>query len=165
MKLTRRWATPLTAGSFALMALTGLLMFFHWDRGFNYLAHEWIGFVLIIGVACHIASNFPGLKQHLASKIAWAIAFVFLLIFALSFIQPAEDEHPPSWFGPVIALSEMSLIELSTVAKVTPVELRTRLAAIGINTESDNQTIKVLVGSNLRDQADALSAVFPLKDE
>ena len=34
MKISREWATPLTIGIFALMAVTGLLMFFHrlWFR-------------------------------------------------------------------------------------------------------------------------------------
>ena len=43
MKLSRDWATPLTAGAFIVLAVTGLLMFFHLDRGLNHLAHEWLG--------------------------------------------------------------------------------------------------------------------------
>lgn len=36
----REWATPLTIGSFLLIAVTGVLMFFHLDSGLNKLAHE-----------------------------------------------------------------------------------------------------------------------------
>jgi hypothetical protein len=42
MKITRDWATPLTAGAFILMASTGMPMFFHLDRGIIHLAHEWL---------------------------------------------------------------------------------------------------------------------------
>ena len=42
MKISREWATPLTIGAFGLMSVTGMLMFFHLDTGFNKLAHEWL---------------------------------------------------------------------------------------------------------------------------
>jgi len=42
MKITRDWATPLTAGALILMAFTGMLMFLHLDRGISHLAHEWV---------------------------------------------------------------------------------------------------------------------------
>lgn len=43
MALKRQWVTPLMAGSFILMATTGILMFFHLDSGLNKTAHEWLG--------------------------------------------------------------------------------------------------------------------------
>lgn len=43
MSSLRKWATPLTIGSFLLMGVTGILMFFHLDIGLNKLAHEWAG--------------------------------------------------------------------------------------------------------------------------
>lgn len=41
--MNREIATPLTIGIFLIMSVTGILMFFHWDTGFNKLAHEWLG--------------------------------------------------------------------------------------------------------------------------
>ena len=40
MKLQRDWATPLTIGAFGLLAVTGVLMFFHPDSGLNKAVHE-----------------------------------------------------------------------------------------------------------------------------
>jgi cytochrome b561 len=53
MKIAREWATPLTIGSFGLMATTGILMFFHLDSGLNKTAHEWLGWVMVAVVAAH----------------------------------------------------------------------------------------------------------------
>lgn len=36
----RTWATPLTVGAFLLMAATGVLMFFGYDRGLTAVVHE-----------------------------------------------------------------------------------------------------------------------------
>lgn len=40
MKLQRDWITPITMGSFTLLAATGLLVFFRLDRGLDKSAHS-----------------------------------------------------------------------------------------------------------------------------
>ena len=62
----RESATPLTIGSFLLIAITGVLMFFHLDSGLNKLAHEWLGWAMIARgrPACHRAYQIlPALFQ------------------------------------------------------------------------------------------------------
>ena len=59
----------------------------------------------------------------------------------------------------------MTLADLSRVANINPEELRSRLSRNGINVSTDDQSIEELVGPNLRKQANALKAVFPLKNE
>ena len=65
MKIKREWATPVTVGAFILMATTGILMFFHLDTGLNKEAHEWLGWVMIAGVALHVFSNWKPFTGHL----------------------------------------------------------------------------------------------------
>jgi hypothetical protein len=161
MKIYRDWATPLTAGAFIVLAVTGLLMFFHLDRGLNHLAHEWLGWVLVIGVACHITANFLGLKRHISSRTGKAVVVAFLLVLALSFIQLEERKKPPGWAQPVKALAFMPFTELAVVAKMSVEEIRERLIEAGLNPSSDDQSIKDLVGHNLRKQVGALNAIFP----
>ncbi len=161
MKFSREWATPLTAGSFIVLAVTGLLMFFHLDRGLNHLAHEWLGWVLVVGVACHIAANFLGFKKHISGSLGKAVIVAFLLILIFSFIQPEERKRPPGWAQPVKALAFMPLKELAIVAKMSVEEVRERLEEDGLSPTSDEQSIKDLVGHNLRRQVGALNAIFP----
>jgi Domain of unknown function (DUF4405) len=161
MKFSREWATPLTAGSFIVLAVTGLLMFFHLDRGLNHLAHEWLGWVLVVGVGCHITANFLGFKKHISGGLGKAVIVAFLLILALSFIQPEERKRPPGWAQPVKALAFMPLKELAIVAKMSVEEVRERLTEDGLNPTSNEQSIKDLVGHNLRRQVGALNAIFP----
>jgi hypothetical protein len=61
VKISREWAAPLAIGAFGLMSVTGLLMFFDLDTGFNNLAHEWLSWVMVTGVAAHAAVNWPAL--------------------------------------------------------------------------------------------------------
>lgn len=165
MKFSREWATPLTAGSFIVLAVTGLLMFFHLDRGLNHLAHEWLGWVLVVGVACHIAANFLGFKKHISGSLGKAVIVAFLLILIFSFIQPEERKRPPGWAQPVKALAFMPLKELAIVAKMSVEEVRERLEEDGLSPTSDEQSIKDLVGHNLRRQVGALNAIFPDEED
>ncbi len=164
MKFSREWATPLTAGAFIVLAVTGLLMFFHLDRGLNHLAHEWLGWLLVVGVACHVTANFLGLKKHISSRTGKAVVAAFVAILVLSFIQPEERKRPPGWAQPVKALAFMPFTDLAVVAKMSVQEVRERLAAEGLTPTSDEQSIKDLVGHNLRQQVGALNAIFPDED-
>jgi len=161
MKFLSTWATPLTAGSFVVLAVTGLLMFFHLDRGLNHFAHEWLGWLLVLGVAGHVTANFLGFKKHISGGIGKAVVAAFFVILELSFIQPKEQKRPPGWAQPVKALAFLPLTELAFVAKMSVEELRKRLEEDGLNPTSNDQSIKDLVGHNLRRQVDALNAVFP----
>jgi hypothetical protein len=164
MKFSREWATPLTAGAFIVLAVTGLLMFFHLDRGLNHLAHEWLGWLLVIGVASHVTANFLGLKKHISSRTGKAVVAAFFVILVLSFIQPEERKRPPGWAQPVKALAFMPFTDLAVVAKMSVQEVRERLTEDGLNPTSDDQSIKDLVGHNLRKQVGALNAIFPDED-
>ena len=69
MQISREWATPLTIGTFLIMATTGILMFFHLDRGLNKEAHEWLGWAMVAGVGTHVVANLSSFKRYLGK--AW----------------------------------------------------------------------------------------------
>ncbi|MCG8276944.1 DUF4405 domain-containing protein [Stenotrophomonas sp. NLF4-10] len=64
----RTWSTPLTIGSFILMAVTGVLMFFDVVPGYLAFAHEWFSWFFLVGAGGHIAVNFRPLVRHLQSN-------------------------------------------------------------------------------------------------
>jgi hypothetical protein len=64
----REWVTPIAAGAFLLSAVTGVLIFFHVDSGLNKVVHEWLGWVLLGGVALHVIANFSGFRRHLGAR-------------------------------------------------------------------------------------------------
>jgi hypothetical protein len=120
-----------------------------------------LGWLLVIGVFCHVTANFLGFKKHISGGLGKALIVAFLLVLTLSFIQPEERKRPPGWAQPVKALAFMPLNELAVVAKMSVEEVRERLTEDGLNPTSDEQSIKDLVGHNLRRQVSALNAIFP----
>jgi len=90
----RTWATPLTIGSFLLMAATGLLLFFEWNTGLTTVAHQWFSWFFLIGVAGHIATNVRPLRNHLRSAWGRASVAVFATVFIASVFSWGQITGP-----------------------------------------------------------------------
>ena len=160
MNIQRQWVTPLTAGAFLLSAVTGVLIFFHLDAGANKFVHEWLSWVLLIGAALHTVANFNGLKAHLRSRRGQALVAVFVLALGLSFIPLGSGRNEPPFMAPIRALGGADMTTLARLAKLSPEQLRARLATAGVQVGDDGQTLVQLVGEDPRRQMQALNQVF-----
>ena len=157
MKLSRDWFTPLTTGAFVLLAVTGVLLFFHLDMGLNKVAHEWLSWVLLVAAAGHVATNFGALKRHLAGTRGRAIIGAFALLLGLSFVPLGGNAEPP-FAGVVHALARAPLPVVAQVAGVSEPVLHKRLLAAGVGVEDSQGSIEAAVGPGLRPQVEALRA-------
>lgn len=140
MMIKREWATPLTAGAFLLLAVTGLLMFFHADSGLNKVAHEWLSWALIAGVTVHVTANFKAFQNHLKARRGQLLIGLFALILAGSFLSLGGKDEPP-FVAPIQALAHAPVSALAPVAQVPPEEFQARLQKAGLSTMSERQTI------------------------
>ena len=159
MNIKREWATPITAGAFLQSAVTGMLMFFHLDTGLNKVAHEWLSWILLLGVTLHLAVNFSGLKRYFSIRKGQLLMGFFALLLLLSF-APIGDKNEPPFVPPLKVLAKAPLTTLALVAKRSPVQLLERLAKIGVSAQSDQQSVSDLVGDDLREQVRLLKLLL-----
>ena len=85
----RSFVSLLTALSFVVLAVTGVLAFF---RPFSIRIvglHELIGFVFVGLIALHVFNNQGHLKRYLCSKTFWVTSGIVAALAALFFWQPA----------------------------------------------------------------------------
>jgi hypothetical protein len=161
MNIQRSWVTPITAGAFLLVGVTGVLIFFHVDSGANKFVHEWLSWVLLGGALLHTTANFSGLKNHLSTRRGQALVGIFAVALLISFAPLGEEgEDGPPFMAPVKALGGSSITTLAQVAQVTPDEMRARLSRAGVQATSDQQTLTELVGPDARKQMHVLGDVF-----
>jgi hypothetical protein len=165
--VSRNWATPLTIGVFAVMAATGVLMFFHLESGLQKAVHEWLGWLMVAAVSAHAAANWGGFKRYLQrpGMGRTALAACMLAFGATFFVAPQATGNgaPP----PVLAMRAVGDAPLATVAALagTPVEqLRTDLAAAGIDVASDEQSIVSVVGGDRERLALAMRTAFQARE-
>ncbi len=166
MTISREWATPLTIGVFALMAVTGVLMFFHLDSGLNKPAHEWLGWVMIAGAAAHVAANWLAFKRYFLSSVkARAIVAGFVVVLAASFVSPPGGVKGMS--PPVMAMKAVTRAPISAVAPLAgkPVDrLLGDLAKAGVALPNGEATLESALRGDREMEGKAMRAIFGKSD-
>jgi len=164
MKISREWATPLTIGSFGLMAVTGILMFFHLDSGLNKTAHEWLGWVMVAGVAAHAAANWLGFKRYfLGSKVGRGILLASTVVIAGSFVPVSGGGEGGGMSPPALAIQALTQAPLAQLAPLTGQsveQLQAALGAAGITVDSADQSIASAVGKDRERTGKAIRVMF-----
>lgn len=156
----RPWITPLVIGTFALMAVTGSLMFFHLDTGLNKTAHEWLGWAMVAAVLLHLLLNMNAFKRYFTQTTGRWVMLACAAVLALSFVPLGNGGGKPPFVAPMQALASAPLSTVAQVGGISTAELRARLGSAGVASQSDAQTIKELVGPDFGQQMRTLGKVL-----
>ena len=162
MALKRQWVTPIMAGSFILMAVTGILIFFHLDSGLNKTAHEWLGWAMVIAAGLHIATNWFGFKNMFNNFTGKVVIGLFTAVLALSFLDLGGGAGGKG-SGPVTSakiLAQAPISQLAQVSKIDEKTLLTRLQTAGVANATANASVKDLVGDDVGKQMSTLNSIL-----
>ena len=154
----RSWATPLTIGAFLLISVTGVLMFFHLETTLGKVAHEWLGWFLVAGVAAHLALNWRAFSTYFKRPLARVIMGSFAALLLVSFF-------------PVAGPADLPLRDIIGRLNATPITLLADLAGKDATevlravqqTHPDalaSQTPAELAGDDRTAQTEILTAIF-----
>lgn len=162
MQISREWATPITMGSFFLMACTGILMFFHADMGLHKEVHEWLGWAMVAGVVAHAWANLASFKRYFAKPAALATMGVFVAILVASSFINEEDEGQGGNPGRRAAKAVLNapISDIAPLAGQSPQTLLANLQKAGFKVESIGQTLISVTGPAQPDQFKALAVIF-----
>lgn len=100
--LHKTWISPFVAVAFAVIAVTGLLLFFHVKNGPIMALHEWFGWLFVIAGAVHLLLNLRPLLAYLKQPAALISLGVGLALVAFLWFGGAahEQEHHRRGYGP-----------------------------------------------------------------
>ncbi|MFY9658630.1 MAG: DUF4405 domain-containing protein [Methylocystis sp.] len=160
MKISREWATPLTIGAFGLMSVTGLLMFFHLDTGLNKLAHQWLSWAMIAGVAAHAFVNWPAFRRYFTtSRQGRVIIGLAAAVLTLSFVSiPGERGAPPQILA-LRALTKAPIAKVAVLAGRPADQLIDDLAKAGMPLPNADASIES-VARDRGSQGKAIAVIF-----
>jgi len=162
VKISREWATPLTIGVFALMSVTGLLMFFHIDSSLQKTVHEWAGWVVVAAAVLHVTANWLGFKRYFKPGVGAAIIAVCALVIGASFVKLGGGQGGEPMSPPAIAMRAISQAPVKSVAPLfgkSSEQALQALAGAGVALADDNQSIGSVTGGNREQLAHALQAL------
>ena len=154
----RKWATPLTIGSFAIMGVTGVLMFFHLESGLNKPLHEWAGWIMVIAVIAHVVLNYRAFMIYLKRPVALGITLSAVALLCLSFIpsNTAGGSPVPLVMG---ALAKAPIEQVIAVAGLENAAGLARLNEAGY-VVAPGSTIEAVTNGNRGAEMAALKALF-----
>jgi len=155
----RRWATPLTIGSFVLMTGTGIPMFFDLDTGLITVVHQWFSWTFLLGAGVHIAVNFRPFKLHLKSRWGMTSIAVFTVVLAASVFSWGLITGPQLERPIEEALVDAPLAALAASVRLGPETLLERLKARGF-VATGEQSIRDIVATYDVDENILLALVF-----
>lgn len=159
-----RWATPLTIGSFIITAVTGVLIFFHVNIGLVKPAHEWLSWLMVLGVAAHIALNWRPFARYfgVAKKLSLGIIVVCVALTVLSVAPLGLDTAGgrPPMFKAAEVLNQAPLVQVAALAKQEPAAIIAKLKAKNIVVEDPSQTLTQIAKANSTDAMKVLNEVL-----
>lgn len=141
------------------MAVTGILMFFHLGVGAVKLAHEWLGWLFVIGVAAHLVVNRRPLLGYFRKPVGVGIiATVFLLGALPLFLAGGPPRHP--FMEAMKALEQSSLGLVAQVVKRSPQSVMDGLKARGFHIRHEAQTIADIASDNRKPSMEVLAYII-----
>ncbi|WP_298612445.1 DUF4405 domain-containing protein [uncultured Thiothrix sp.] len=154
----RPWATPLTIGAFILMAITGLLMYFHVQLGLAKAAHEWLSIVMVGAVGLHLVVNWKVFKRYFSQKLGLAIIslFAILTITALVIPQPGGSRGGRPDQQAANLLLNLPITSLASVTNKTVENIQATLSQQGFTITDPNSTLKQVAEASKRNPMEAL---------
>lgn len=145
----RSWATPLTLGSFLLMAATGILMFFNVVPGYITDVHEWLSWAFLLGAGAHVWVNWRPFLRHLKTAYGRASVLLFATALALSPLSFGTITVPQLKLPIVEALVEARLSVLADLFHSPPAELVARLRRHGLDATPHRTILELAEESGL----------------
>lgn len=161
MRLLRAFATPLTIGAFAIMSVTGILMFFHLDSASNKAIHEWAGWALVTGVVLHVVTNWGPFKRYfLSGPIGRTIIAVGVIVLALSFVPFGGAKGPSPGSLALRAVTKAPIGDVAPLAGRPVTQLIDDLAKAGITLPGPDASIDSVTAKDRGLQAKAMAVLF-----
>lgn len=155
----RSWATPLTIGAFLLISVTGVLMFFHLNTTLGKVAHEWLGWFLLIGVGAHLLLNWRALTTYFKRPAANAIMGAFVVVLLASFVPLSGTSGELPVREIIGRLNEAPIATLAVLAgKDAAAVLQTVQATYP--DAAAHQTVTDLAGDDMAAGSALLTAIF-----
>jgi hypothetical protein len=164
----RRWATPLTIGTFLLISITGILMFFEVRIGLIKVAHEWLSLLMVAAVGLHVTLHWRLFSRYFTQKPALAVIGLFGVILVASLLIQGGDERrgPPGGRASMQAVQLLTSAPLDKVAGITGNTLeglQTRLQTQGLKLDETATSLADIARQNQRTPAEVLNSLISPK--
>lgn len=143
----RRYATAVTAATFIVVGVSGVLMFFHVGEGLLMGAHQWLGMLFVAAAVFHVVRNataFTKLMAKTRTKVLFAVVGL-ASVFFMTMAGVNGGGNPMKAF--VGVAGEAPIATLAPVLGLETGELVARFKAEGISISDPGQSLTEIAKS------------------
>ena len=155
----KSWATPLAAGTFIILAVTGILMFFKINVGYIKPVHEWLSWAMVIGVVFHTIANWKPFISYFSKMPSLSIIGTGLIITMLSVLMPPTNGGNPG-MKMIKVLGTAKIETIADIAGQKSDDLITKLEQKGISAAGASMTVKEIAALSGKKEKDILWVIF-----
>ena len=163
-RFINRYVTPLTTGLFAVTAISGVALFFHWAPSVFHEMHEWLSMLLLAPIALHVSKNWNGLVGY-ARRHTLIAAVVASLMVAMPFAafgsRDGRGRNPG--FKVMSLMTQARISDLAPVLKTNPGALVEDLRRRGYKVASTGETLDAVAAASGAPAPELLFAVMPAR--
>ncbi|MGB5793434.1 DUF4405 domain-containing protein [Poseidonibacter sp.] len=143
----RELATSLTTFLFLVIAITGVLMYFHILDNYTKQMHEILGLAFVVIIIFHVYYNWKSMKKYFSNKVFFLSAGLIASI-ALGFILTSSSKPSPK--GLIIKATLSNPIEKSSILFVDSYEkAEEKLLKMGIKIEKGKSIREIADKNNI----------------
>lgn len=145
-KLNKRdLATSLTTFTFLVIALSGVMMFFHFLDDYVKELHEILGLVFVLVVLFHIFYNFKSMKNYFRKKVFAFSALIIATVSLVFILNTPEGINPKRAI--IMSMLDANIESSIIILKKDIVDVKSRLELRGITVQKSD-TIKSVAQNN-----------------
>jgi len=145
-KEIREIATSFTTLTFVVIAISGVMMFFHFNDMLVKDLHEILGLVFVIAAFLHVIVNWKSMKNYFSKKIFIGATIITTIVSGLFIYQGSNNTDNPKMVMMQKVLNA-PLIDSFKLLNGNYENAIKKLASQNINIV-DNKTIKTLAKAN-----------------
>jgi len=145
----RKFATPLTVGTFLVTGVTGTLWYFHIVTDIGRWLHEIIGLAMMIAVGLHLVINWWAFLNYFKRPVALVVMIGFLAMTIGGYVMP-EGEQSGGGRPGLAAVQLLGTKDLATLAPVfdmTGDDLAAKMVVAGYANAQATSTVIELAGA------------------
>ena len=162
MSTLRKFATPLTIGTFLVVGVTGVLWYFHIITDAGRWLHEIVGLAMVVVVGFHLALNWRPFVSYLKRPLAVGIMALFAAVTVGGYLLPDTPAQAGgglgrAGFAAVTQIGDAQIATLAPVFNLSVDEAVARAMAAGYADATAQSTPAGLAGS--RDTRAVMGAI------
>ena len=93
--MNKTLATSLTTTLFLVIAISGIMMFFHFYKGQVKELHEILGLVFVGAVVFHVFFNFKSMQKYFTKRVFISVCFLTIIVSSAFIIQSSTKSENP----------------------------------------------------------------------